>query len=84
MSEKNALLRAEEELISSEIDEFDDNDMEESPPTYSSIFDETLIDSSSPILGDNEKPSAAFESKKPRKIRRTWTNLPSELLTLFT
>ena len=81
MSEKNELLRAEEDLISSEIDEFDDNDMDESLPTYSSIFEETLIESPSLIPADNERTSVSLQSEKPLEIKRIWTTLPSELLT---
>lgn len=48
MSEKKHFTQAEEDLISSEPDDSSGNEMEDLPPTYSSIFD--------------EEPPAAFES----------------------
>ncbi|KAJ5359172.1 uncharacterized protein N7496_011585 [Penicillium cataractarum] len=60
MSEKKELMRAEEEVIWNEMDDLGENDME-SPPTYSSIFEDASVNSSLLIAEDDEKSPAAFE-----------------------
>lgn len=71
MSEKKDLMRLEEDLMSSGTDGFSDNDdMEELPPTYSSIFEEGSINPPLPVPETDEKLPATFESKKNAKARR--------------
>jgi hypothetical protein len=71
MSEKKDVMRAEEELLSSGTDGLSDNDMEESPPAYSSIFEENSVNPLLPLPEIDEKPPATFESKKNGKPQMT-------------
>lgn len=57
--------------MSSGTDGFSDNDMEESPPAYSSLFEEDSINPPLPVSETDEKPPATFQSKKIGKPRRT-------------
>lgn len=62
MSEKKRFTLTEEDLISSETDDSSGDEMEDLPPAYSSIFDEIAANSPLPVLEEDEKPPAAFES----------------------
>lgn len=75
MSEKKELMRAEEEAIANEMDEFDDSDME-SPPAYNSIFEDTSVNSPLLIPEDDEKSPAAFESKQDHNLKENGSTCP--------
>lgn len=76
MSEKKRFTLTEEDLISSETDDSSGDEMEDLPPSYSSIFDEIAANSPLRVPEDDEMHPAAFESKDD------W-NIPSTLLKSF-
>ena len=71
MSEKKHFALTEEDLISSETDDSSGNEMEDLPPTYSSVFGEIAANPPLQVFEGDEKPPAAFESKDDWNIPNT-------------